>query len=208
MVACVQTNLKTSRADSFEVIYGAFFFKPIRNFSILPALYTIKSIIDAEGKSVKIYTFPDNISQVVKQTGLEGKILSSEDLFCLYHEDSLSFEKSKLKDEAMLIRVDMYKQFLHRHCCGVNIVFTDLDQLFLSHAPLSKFLESTTIQNWDLAHIHKGHGNNAGLFLVRSEGIRYGEVFFFQRSLIFTIQHLFVLSPAKVYLACKVEENN
>ncbi|CAL6330998.1 unnamed protein product [Bathycoccus prasinos] len=76
----------------------------------------------------------------------------------------------------MLIRIDLYRQFLDRMCCDINVVFTDLDQLFI--APISTYLSSSHIEKWDMAHIHKGHGNNAGLFIVQSHGMKYASEIF------------------------------
>lgn len=160
-----------------ETVYAAFFVKPSQEklFMILPALRTIKSILLSESNSVLIYTFPDDIADTVRQNGLVDKILSSGDLENIRHQNDLNFDISLLHKEMMLIRIDLYRQFLERKCCKFNVVFTDLDQLFID--PISTYLSSHT-KNWDMAHVHKGHGNNAGLFIVRSHGMNYGREIF------------------------------
>lgn len=163
-------------SNSFEVIYAAFFVKPKEGsaFAILPALTTIKSILFIENNSCLIYTFPHNIVEYLNsQKNLFGKILTGVELGRIRHESGLSYEETKLYIEMMFLRIDLYAQFLDRHCCTAHIIFTDLDQLFFSS--IGKYMNTYSKIKWDMAHIHKAHGNNAGLFLFKQNGIRYGQ---------------------------------
>lgn len=161
-----------------NVIYAAFFVQPTetRLFSILPVFHTVQSILLSENGTCIIYSFPDDLGQMLKYGFKKTNKQKLEDYSQLRHEDSLIYEPSKLKSEMMLIRIDMYRQFLQRHCCDAHIVFTDLDQLFLSS--MSEYFFSASLIRWDMAHIHKRHGNNAGLFLIQRHGIKYGQNIF------------------------------
>ena len=161
-----------------EVIYAAFFVKPeiSRTHLLIPCIRTIKSILLAEDSSVLVYTFPDDIVEYMHQhQKIATKILSETDYGRIYHERGLKFDAAKLKTEMMLIRIDMYLQFLKKHCCSAHIIFTDLDQLFFSS--IAKFMNDYSTRSWDMAHVHKSHGNNAGLFLFRNSGNKYGQRF-------------------------------
>lgn len=145
-----------NQPTSAELVFAAMYFSKAVSADIPAATrLTIESALAIE-PSATFYTFPER-----------PKI---NDTRVVVPDINLT-DAARCKTEPMLYRIALYARFLKSYN-GVNVIFTDLDQLFVG--PFSP----TFAEMFDVAVVHKRHGTNAGLYLAHEQSGKNAVSFF------------------------------